>query len=61
VVGVDEGFRPRDRHLSSDPAAGFRTGYIDAGMLVIALGLIAAILIHPQADLRRVDRSGRFL
>jgi hypothetical protein len=42
---------------TSDPVAGFQAGYIDAGVLVVALGLVAAILINPQADLRRFDRS----
>ena len=41
---------------SDNPAAGFRTGYVFTGVMVIALGILAAILIHPQADLRRFGR-----
>jgi MFS family permease len=36
-----------------DPEAGFRAGFTYAGLWVAAAGLAAALLIHPQADLRR--------
>jgi len=36
-----------------NPEAGFRAGFTYAGLWVAAAGLIAALLIHPQADLRR--------
>jgi MFS transporter, ACS family, D-galactonate transporter len=42
--------------IGVDPAAGFRAGYIYAGALVAILGLLAAILIDPEADLRRFRR-----
>ncbi|MEZ0604308.1 MFS transporter [Paraburkholderia sp. IW21] len=44
--------------VASDPVDGFRTGYLYAGLLVITLGLVAALLIHPEADLRRFRRLG---
>lgn len=34
-------------------AMGFRTGYLEAGSLVIACGILASILIDPDADRRR--------
>jgi sugar phosphate permease len=40
----------------ADPDAGFRAGFMYAGALVAALGLVAAVLIQPQADLRRFRR-----
>jgi MFS family permease len=39
--------------VGANPEAGFRTGFTYAGVLVAAAGLAAALLIHPQADLRR--------
>lgn len=42
--------------IGVDPAAGFRAGYIYAGALVAILGLLAAILIDPEADLQRFRR-----
>ena len=39
-----------------DPVAGFRTGYLYAGVLVATLGFVAAVLIHPEADLARFRR-----
>jgi MFS family permease len=39
--------------ISADPIAGFRTGYVYAGTLVAVLGLLAAVLIDPEADLRK--------
>ncbi|WP_231941650.1 MFS transporter [Burkholderia sp. PAMC 28687] len=44
--------------VGSDPVDGFRTGYLYAGLLVITLGIVAALLIHPEADLRRFRRLG---
>ncbi len=44
--------------VGSDPVDGFRHGYLYAGLLVIALGIAAALLIHPEADLRRFRRFG---
>lgn len=44
--------------VGTNPAEGFRAGYIEAGMLVAMLGLIAAALINPAADLRRFRRRG---
>jgi hypothetical protein len=38
--------------VNSDPVAGFRTGYVYAGILVAVLGATAAALINPAADLR---------
>jgi MFS transporter, ACS family, D-galactonate transporter len=37
--------------IDADPIAGFRTGYLYAGILVALLGLVAAVLIDPEADL----------
>jgi MFS family permease len=42
--------------IGADPSAGFRTGFIYAGTLVVILGLLAAILINPKADLQRFRR-----
>jgi MFS transporter, ACS family, D-galactonate transporter len=39
--------------LNVDPIAGFRTGYLYAGVFVAALGAMAAALINPEYDLRR--------
>ncbi len=44
---------------SGNPATGFRTGYVFTGVMVIVLGSLAAILIHPQADLRDFERRRR--
>jgi len=44
--------------VGRDPVDGFRTGYLYAGVLVAALGVLAALLIHPEADLRRFRRFG---
>jgi len=41
---------------SGNPATGFRMGYVFTGVMVITLGSLAAILIHPRADLRRFER-----
>jgi MFS family permease len=45
--------------VGANPEAGFRAGYLYAGALVAAAGLLAAVLIHPQADLRRFRRFTR--
>jgi MFS family permease len=37
-----------------DPQAGFRAGFLAAGGLVAALGILAAVLIDPAADKRRL-------
>jgi MFS transporter, ACS family, D-galactonate transporter len=39
------------------PATGFRIGYVMNGIMVIAFGCVAAILINPQADLVRFARA----
>jgi hypothetical protein len=39
--------------VGATPEAGFRAGFTYAGLLVAAAGVTAALLIHPQADLRR--------
>ncbi len=43
--------------VGANPEAGFRYGYVCAGTLVVACGLAAAVLIEPQADLRRFGRT----
>jgi MFS transporter, ACS family, D-galactonate transporter len=43
--------------IDANAAAGFRTGYVYAGILVALLGLLAAILIDPEADLLRFQRQ----
>jgi hypothetical protein len=43
--------------VGANPEAGFRTGYLYAGALVAASGLLGAVLIEPQADLRRFCRT----
>ena len=40
----------------TNPAVGFRTGYLYAGAMVATMGALAAVLIHPEADLRRFGR-----
>jgi MFS family permease len=40
-----------DRAL--DPGAGFRSGFFYAGLLVAGLGMLAALLIEPEADKSR--------
>jgi MFS transporter, ACS family, D-galactonate transporter len=40
-----------------DPVDGFRNGYMWAGGLVVALGLVALALIHPEADMKRFRAS----
>ncbi|HKV13555.1 MAG TPA: MFS transporter [Reyranella sp.] len=46
-----------------DPAQGFRDGFMYAGLLIVAGGVISMILIHPASDLarfeRRVAQAGR--
>lgn len=41
----------------ANAAAGFRTGFTYAGLLVVAAGSVAALLIHPQADLHGFRNS----
>lgn len=38
--------------INADPVAGFRMGFVYAGTLVALLGVVAATLIDPEADLR---------
>jgi ACS family D-galactonate transporter-like MFS transporter len=40
--------------LKSDPANGFRSGFLCLGGFVAALGIAAALLIDPDADARRL-------
>jgi MFS transporter, ACS family, D-galactonate transporter len=39
--------------INANPIGGFRTGYLYVGVLVAALGAVAAVLINPEYDLRR--------
>jgi MFS family permease len=41
--------------LGMNPKAGFRAGFLAAGGLVAALGILAAMLIDPAADKRRLN------
>lgn len=41
----------------ANPAQGFRDGFLLAGLLVVAGGVIAMLLINPQADLARFRRQ----
>jgi len=43
--------------VNSDPVAGFRAGYLYAGILVAVLGAVAAVLIDPEADLRNFQAN----
>jgi MFS family permease len=45
--------------INADPISGFRTGFLCAGALVTLLGLLAAVLIDPAADL--AGAAGPFL
>lgn len=40
--------------VAAEPQAGFRTGFVTAGILVAILGIVAAVLIDPQGDRRRL-------
>jgi MFS family permease len=40
----------------ASPATGFRIGYLMNGVMVIAFGCMAAVLINPQADIVRFAR-----
>lgn len=42
--------------VGANPAQGFRDGFLFAGLLIVGGGLVATILIHPQADLARFKR-----
>jgi MFS family permease len=44
--------------INLDPMAGFRAGYVYAGILVAVLGTLAAALIDPEYDLMRFRRIG---
>jgi MFS family permease len=46
--------------VNSDPAAGFRAGFVYAGILVALLGTAAAVLIDPEADLRNLQSNRHF-
>ena len=39
--------------VGADPAQGFRDGFMFGGLLIIAGGLIAMVLINPESDLER--------
>ena len=41
-----------------DPATGFRQGFLLAGCLICAGGILAALLIHPASDLARLRSGG---
>jgi MFS family permease len=43
----------------ASPATGFRIGFLITGVVVIAFGSMAAVLINPQADLVRFARRRR--
>jgi MFS transporter, ACS family, D-galactonate transporter len=43
--------------INRDPIAGFRAGYVYAGTLVAVLGVLAAVLIDPEADLLNFHRK----
>jgi len=43
----------------ASPATGFRIGYVLNGIMVIAFGGVAAVLINPKADLARFARRAR--
>ena len=43
--------------IASDPAAGFRTGFLIAGAFVAAGGVIAMVLIRPEADVEMMGKS----
>jgi MFS family permease len=43
----------------ASPATGFRIGYLMNGIMVIAFGSVAAVLINPEADLLRFARRAR--
>jgi ACS family D-galactonate transporter-like MFS transporter len=43
----------------ASPAVGFRIGYVLNGVVVIAFGAVAAVLINPKADLVRFARRAR--
>jgi MFS family permease len=39
--------------INANPIGGFRAGYLYVGVLVAAMGGVAALLINPEYDLRR--------
>ena len=42
--------------INANPTAGFRAGFLLAGGLVAALGVLSAALIHPESDALRLGR-----
>jgi MFS transporter, ACS family, D-galactonate transporter len=47
--------------INVDPTSGFRVGYAYAGVLVVVLGVTAAVLINPESDLvnfRKIAERG---
>jgi ACS family D-galactonate transporter-like MFS transporter len=44
--------------INADPTSGFRVGYAYAGVLVAILGVAAAVLINPEADLAHFRAAG---
>lgn len=44
--------------IGADPATGFRQGFLFAGCLICAGGILAALLIHPARDLARFRKQG---
>ncbi len=44
--------------IGVNPAQGFRDGFMFAGLLIVAGGVIAIILINPESDLARFRRRG---
>ncbi len=40
--------------LGANPAAGFRSGFVMAGVFVLVCGLLGAWLMHPESDRRRL-------
>ena len=41
--------------VGANPKAGFGTGFEFAGLLIVAGGLVAMLLIDPKADLERFN------
>ncbi|WP_024506482.1 MFS transporter [Bradyrhizobium sp. ARR65] len=44
--------------VGANPAQGFRDGFMFAGLLIVAGGLLAMILINPESDQARFGRRG---
>ena len=45
--------------INLNPIEGFRTGFLYAGGLVAILGILAAVLIHPESDVTRFAVVGK--